>query len=209
MDLSRLPPFVAFGALAAALAVAALRQEPAVCAAGADAAAASSPPAWAETVERGDDHVDARALLALLDADPGRVLLVDVRPAEEFAAFRLRGAQNLSVPGLLGAEGTALLDAHARRRPDGLVVLVSNGMTHPGQAWVELARRGRTNCRILEDGIEGLRADLLLPPSLRGPTTEAAAKAAGAEHARARRLLLPDAPVGSPADDGRTHRRSR
>lgn len=106
----------------------------------------------------------------LVDA-PETLLLVDVRPASEFASFHLPGSVNLDLPRLLGSEGTALLDAHADRT----VVLLSNGMTHPAQAWVELSRRGRANVRILEEGLDGLRAFHLTPPSLRGPTTEARA----------------------------------
>lgn len=129
---------------------------------------ASAVPAWAHAVEAGDDHLPAAELARrLLDA-PDSVLLVDVRPSEEFAAFHLVGSRNLDLPRLLGPEGAALLDAHPTR----LVVLVSNGMTHPAQAWVELARRGRTNVRVLEEGLDGFRAAYLTPPSLRGPTTQ-------------------------------------
>jgi thiosulfate/3-mercaptopyruvate sulfurtransferase len=130
-------------------------------------------PAWAAWVESGADHLGAAELARLYLERPERLLLVDVRPAAEFEAFHLPGSRNLDLVRLLGPEGTALLDAHADRT----VVLVSNGMTHPAQAWTELARRGRTNVRILEEGLEGLKSTLLTPPSLRGPTTEARAAA--------------------------------
>lgn len=192
MNASRVPVAAAGLALFGALVVAALDRAPSAPSAAADGPA----PAWAEAVEAGADHLDARALVAALAADPARVLLVDVRPADDFAAWHLRGAVNLSLPRLLGPEGAALLDA----RPDALVVLVSDGMTHPGQAWTELARRGRTRVRLLEDGLEGLRRGLLLPPTLRGPTTEAAAKAARDEHLLAVRVLLePRATPAAPA----------
>lgn len=120
-------------------------------------------PAWASAVEAGEDHVTPRDLAGLLRDDASRVLVVDVRPPDEFAAFHLPGAINLDLPRLLGAPGEALLDAHG----DGLIVLCSNGMTHPAQAWVELVRRGRTNVRVLEDGLDGYLRDVLMPPSLR------------------------------------------
>lgn len=148
--------------------------------------APGTPPAWAAAVEVGADHVDATTLLRLRAADPERVLLVDVRPPEEFRAFALAGSHNLSLPALLGEEGAALLAAH----PQALVVLLSNGMTHPAQAWSELARRGLSRVRVLEEGLDGLRSGLLLPPALRGGLTEAAARAAWHEHALAVEVLL-------------------
>jgi len=147
-------------------------------------------PAWAQAVEAGDDHLPAADLARrLLDA-PDSVLVVDVRPADEFAAFHLPGSRNLDLPRLLGPEGAALLDASPHR----LVVLVSNGMTHPAQAWVELARRGRTNVRVLEEGLDGFRATYLTPPSLRGVTTERRA----AEDGRLFRALSERVRAGSP-----------
>ena len=130
-------------------------------------------PAWARAIEAGDDHLPAAEFARRLVEAPESLLVVDVRPADEFAAFHLPRSVNLDLTRLLGPEGDALLDANADR----MVVLVSNGMTHPAQAWVELARRGRTNVRVLEDGLDGLRATHLTPPSLRGPTTEARARA--------------------------------
>jgi 3-mercaptopyruvate sulfurtransferase SseA len=133
-------------------------------------------PAWAAAVEAGDDHIAAVEFAHRFVEAPETLLVVDVRPADEFAAFHLPGSRNLDLVRLLGPEGTALLDANAART----VVLVSNGMTHPAQAWVELARRGRTNVRVLEEGLDGLRATLLTPPSLRGATTERRARDDGA-----------------------------
>lgn len=122
--------------------------------------------AWPQAVESGADHVTPAELAARLQSDPAAVLLIDVRPAEEFASFHLPGAHNLDLADLLGGPGAALLAAHA----GDLVVLYSNGMTHPAQAWVELARRGEARARVLEDGLDGFVRDVLMPPSLRGPT---------------------------------------
>jgi thiosulfate/3-mercaptopyruvate sulfurtransferase len=172
MDATRTKLLSAFAVLAVAIVIAVVDRDPVPGTRGPAAAGPTardtSAPAWAAQVEAGEDHLTADDFARrLLDA-PDTVAIVDVRPADEFAAFHLPGAVNLDLVRLLGPEGTAFLDAHASKT----VVLVSNGMTHPAQAWVELARRGRRNVRILEDGLDGFRAALLTPPSLRGPTTE-------------------------------------
>lgn len=124
-------------------------------------------PAWAHEVEAGRDHVDLDTFARWFATERHTLLVVDVRPADEYAAFHLPGAVNVDLVRLLGPEGADLLAAHANRR----VVLVSNGMTHPGQAWVELVRRGHRNVTVLEEGLDGLKRQWLTPPSLRGATT--------------------------------------
>ncbi len=126
-----------------------------------------SPSSWATAsgaiVEAGGDHLEPEALAdLLLKPDPG-ILIIDVRPAEEFAtAFRLPDAVNLSLTELFGAKGDALLREHSGRR----IVLVSEGMTHPAQAWMVLKPRG-LDVWVLEDGLSGFRDRVLTPPSLR------------------------------------------
>lgn len=129
--------------------------------------------AWTAGVEQEADHIKPAELADRMLARQGDLVTVDVRPAEEFAAWHLPGALNMTVPQVLGAEGAALLQDNA----DKLVVLYSNGMVHPAQAWVELARRGHTNVRVLEGGLTELKRDVLTPPSLRGPISEARAQA--------------------------------
>lgn len=126
------------------------------------------PPRWAELVEQEGDHIHPRELANLMLAQPAHVVVVDVRPASEFAAWHLVGSSNLTVPQLLGAEGKALLKKAAKTR----VVLVSNGMVHPGQAWVELTQRGHDKVRVLEGGLAEFKREVLTPPSLRGPVSE-------------------------------------
>jgi thiosulfate/3-mercaptopyruvate sulfurtransferase len=158
--------------------------------------------AWPADVEAGTDHITPTELAERLLADPSSMLLVDVRPPAQFAAFHLPGAINLDVVELLGAPGEQLLAAHTGN----LVVLCSNGMTHPAQAWVELARRGRTDVRVLEDGLDGFVRDVLTPPSLRGVTTEARAAQESPGFAAATAAFLarpaaptPQAPVAAPS----------
>ncbi|MEZ4266876.1 MAG: rhodanese-like domain-containing protein [Myxococcota bacterium] len=128
---------------------------------------------WAAQIELEGDHITPRALADRMLAQQGDTVVVDVRPVEEYAAWHLPGAVNMTVPVLLGDDGAALL-AEAEGK---LVVLTSNGMVHPGQAWAELARRGHANVRVLEGGLTEFKREVLTPPSLRGPISEARAAA--------------------------------
>lgn len=123
-------------------------------------------------VESGADHIDAKELTTELLAARGDVLVVDLRPAAEFAAWHLPGAKNLTVPEVVGDQGDALFAAKPRR-----VVLCSNGPAHPGQAWLALRAKGRDNVRVLAGGLDEWKARMLMPPSLREGATEADAKA--------------------------------
>lgn len=129
-------------------------------------------PPWAEAIEQEGDHVTPRELAELLLAKQQEVVVIDVRPASEFAQWHLPGAHNLPLPALLGAEGKPVLAGAGSKR----VVLVSNGMVHPGQAWVELTRRGYRNARVLEGGLTAFKHEVLTPPSLRGPMSEERAR---------------------------------
>jgi 3-mercaptopyruvate sulfurtransferase SseA len=149
---------------------------------------------WPAAVESGGDHITSAELAARLQDDAHAVLLIDVRPAEEFARFHLPDAVNLDLVELLGARGEELL---ASRAGD-LVVLYSNGMTHPAQAWVELARRGQADVRVLEDGLDGYVRDVLMPTSLRGPTLRVQAQGAQAPAAPRARLATDPATLSEP-----------
>lgn len=119
-------------------------------------------PAWLTAIENGADHIEPAELADELLAARGDVVLVDVRPADEFAAWHLPGAVSTTVPELCGARGEALFANNPR-----LVVLCSNGPAHPGQAWLALRAMGHTNVRVLAGGLADFRAQLLTPPSLR------------------------------------------
>lgn len=123
-------------------------------------------------IETGADHIGAEQLARELMAAPADLLLVDVRPAAEYAAWHLPFAVNLTVPELTGPVGGALLAQQPR-----LAVLYSNGPAHPGQAWVELRRQGHAHVRVLAGGLDQFAAEVLTPASLRGPATEAQSKA--------------------------------
>ena len=151
----------------------------------------ASAPGWATVVEAGGDHIDPEELAQRLLAGGEDVLVIDLRPAEDFeTGFRLPGSLRFDLPELLGPRGLEVLEA-AR---DKTIVLTASGMTHAGQAWVELERRGFGRARVLEDGIDGFRRRVLLPPSLRTPTTPERAEAARAEWRRARDYFLQGEP---------------
>lgn len=127
---------------------------------------------WLADVETGADHIAPEELAAEILSRREGLVLVDVRPPEEFAAFHLPGAVNMTVPEVTGAAGEAVFAASPR-----LVVLYSNGPAHPAQAWVELRRQGRTNVRVLDGGLDAFKARLLTPPSLAGWLDERTAAA--------------------------------
>ncbi len=133
-------------------------------------------PAPLQAIEQGQDHIEPMALAMEIMAARPDFALVDVRPADEYAAFHLPRARNLDLPALLGAEGDLLFAGHPR-----LVVLYSNGPAHPGQAWLELQRRGRSNVKVLDGGLDAFKTAVLTPISLRGDAaTEEQSKAEAA-----------------------------
>lgn len=116
-------------------------------------------------IETAADHMDPMDLAdAIMRGDAG-LLVVDIRTPGEFARFHLRGAVNVQL--------SELSQALAPHRNSGLVVLYSNGMTHPAQARDSLARQGYRNVFILTDGLDGFIRTCLKPVSLRGePVSE-------------------------------------
>lgn len=110
-------------------------------------------------VEAAEDHIEPENLADRLMRGESGLLLVDIRPAAEFAAFNIRGAVNI--------EMAALPTALAPHMNSGLIVLYSNGMTHPAQARDALARMGYANVYLLTEGLDGFRERVLKPASLR------------------------------------------
>ncbi|HUU97442.1 MAG TPA: rhodanese-like domain-containing protein [Phycisphaerae bacterium] len=116
-------------------------------------------------IEAAGDHMEPEELADRLLASDSGLLLVDVRPAAEFNAFHIRGAQNVVLNEL-----ETYLQPYQNR---GLIVLYSNGMTHPAQARDYLFGRGFQNAYILTDGLTGFIERCLKPVSLRaGPVPE-------------------------------------
>ena len=110
-------------------------------------------------VAAAEDHMEPEELAdRLFRADPALVV-IDVRPPEEYGAFHIRGAVNVPLP--------ELPDYVAQHADKAAVVLYSNGMTHPAQARDALFRMGYGNVYILTDGLTGFVARCLKPVSLR------------------------------------------
>lgn len=125
------------------------------------------------SIETAADHMDPMDLAdAIMRGDPG-LLVVDLRTPDEFQRFHLKGAVNLPL--------SELAQALAPHRSTGMIVLYSNGMTHPAQTRDSLARQGFRNVFILTDGLEGFISTCLKPASLRQePVSEELAARIGA-----------------------------
>lgn len=109
-------------------------------------------------IQQADDHIEPEVLAdRLMAGEP--IVLVDIRTPEEFRAFHIRSAINSPL--------TDLATALAPHKSAPLIVLYSNGMTHPAQARDSLERQGFTNVRHLTDGLEGFKQRCLKPVSLR------------------------------------------
>ena len=111
-------------------------------------------------MQEGADHIGTQELADRLLGGDASVLLVDIRTPGEYAQFHIRSAVNVQVSDL-----PAALASHKNQ---GMIVLYSNGMTHPAQARDSLARLGFGNVYQLTDGLEGFLNTCLKPVSLRG-----------------------------------------
>jgi 3-mercaptopyruvate sulfurtransferase SseA len=110
-------------------------------------------------IESAKDHMEPEDLAdRLMQGDSG-IMVVDIRPAKEYAEYHISGAVNISM--------ADLPDALAGRENKGTIVLYSNGMTHPAQARDALFRLGFRNVYILTDGLVGFIDRILKPSSLR------------------------------------------
>jgi 3-mercaptopyruvate sulfurtransferase SseA len=110
-------------------------------------------------IESAKDHMEPEEMAdRLMRGKPG-LLVVDIRPAEEYADFHIRGAVNIPM--------SDLPEVLAGRENKGIIVLYSDGMTHPAQARDALYRMGFTNVYMLTDGLVGFVDRILKPASLR------------------------------------------
>ncbi|MCF7849471.1 MAG: YeeE/YedE family protein [Kiritimatiellales bacterium] len=122
-------------------------------------AAVAQETALLKGLQSGTDHIDPTELADRLLAGDTVIILVDIRTPGEFSRFHLRSAINLQPEEL-----SAALAPHINQ---GLIVLYSNGMTHPAQARDSLFRQGFENVCFLTDGLEGFLETCLKPASLR------------------------------------------
>ncbi len=105
------------------------------------------------------DHIEPEELADRLLRGEPELIVVDVRPPAEYAAFHIRGAVNVAL-----ADLPVALTPHKNA---GWIVLYSQGMTHPAQARDALARLGYQNVYFLTDGLQGFLDRCLKPVSLR------------------------------------------
>ncbi|WP_300462333.1 rhodanese-like domain-containing protein [Desulfobacula sp.] len=120
-------------------------------------------------IENALDHMDPEDLARRLMAGPQDLVLVDVRSEPEFLKFHIKTARHIPLKDLVQQ-----LEPY---RNKGLIVLYSNGMTHPAQARDVLARLGFGNVYLLTDGLDGFIKRCLRPVSLRSePVPESAAR---------------------------------
>ena len=123
------------------------------------AGSAAGSVALLQSIDSAEDHIEPEDLADRLMQGAGDVTLVDVRTRAEYEAFHIRGAIQASLAEL----PTAL----AAQKNHGLIVLYSNGMTHPAQARDALAQLGYRNAYLLTDGLTGFADRCLRPVSLR------------------------------------------
>jgi len=114
--------------------------------------------AFLDNIEDGMDHMSTEELADRLVEGDKSIILVDIRPPQEFDKFNIKTSVNIKMSELQ----TALLPY----KDQGTIVLYSNGMTHPAQARDSLVRTGFKNVYILTDGLNGFVETCLKPASL-------------------------------------------
>ncbi len=104
----------------------------------------------------------------VMDKDP-RLVIVDVRSPERFAAMALPGSVNLSPGSLFGKENAALLGERHKER-----VFVDENGDESRKAALLATRLGYENVRVLDAGLQGLRSTIL---DFKAPAVPSAAEA--------------------------------
>lgn len=112
-----------------------------------------APKDLAVIVQREVDHVTARELADWIVAGRADHRVIDLRSAEEYAAYHIPGAEHVPV--------AALPDRSFG--PTEKVVLYSDGGTHAAQAWFLMRARGARNTYILLGGLGSWRDEVLFP----------------------------------------------
>ncbi|KAF1080614.1 MAG: hypothetical protein GQF41_3024 [Candidatus Rifleibacterium amylolyticum] len=119
-------------------------------------------------VELAEDHIEPEEVARALLAGQKRIVIADLRSREEYDEWHIPGSIHLPIN-----SAVKMLD---RYREHDLIVLVSNGSVHPGQAWVVLQIFGYRNVKVMADGLRGFFDRVLKPASLRiEPLSEAQA----------------------------------
>jgi 3-mercaptopyruvate sulfurtransferase SseA/uncharacterized membrane protein YedE/YeeE len=147
-------------------------------------------------VEGGRDHFEPEELAERLMGGEPNLLVVDIRPPGEYQSFHIRGAVNIPL--------SKMPQELAPYKNRGVIVLYSNGMTHPAQARDSLYRQGYENIYFLTDGLKGFMERCLKPVSLRSeplsPELAARVRAWRAYFIQAAQVPAAAAMVAPPSD---------
>jgi len=110
-------------------------------------------------IENALDHMAPEDLARRVSAGQQDLVVVDIRSESEFLKFHIKTARHIPLKDLVEQ-----LEPY---RNQGMIVLYSNGMTHPAQARDVLFRMGFSNVYLLTDGLDGFVNQCLRPVSLR------------------------------------------
>ena len=116
-------------------------------------------------VEQEVDHVKPAELAAWIVEGRSDYRLIDLRTAEEFAAYHIPTAENAAL--------TALADYPLLRNEK--IVLYSEGGIHSAQAWLLLRAQGYEGVYTVLGGLDGWKDEVLFPalPAKAGPRERA------------------------------------
>lgn len=107
----------------------------------------------AQVVEQEVDHVKPAELAAWIVGGRSDYRLIDLRSADEFAAYHIPTAENVQL--------TALNDYPLLRNEK--IVLYSAGGIHSAQAWLLLRAQGYAGVYTVLGGLDGWKDDVLFP----------------------------------------------
>ncbi|CCK80716.1 rhodanese domain repeat protein [Desulfobacula toluolica Tol2] len=137
-------------------------------------------------IDKALDHMEPEELARRITSGQKNIILVDVRSEPEFSHFHIKTARRIPLEDLT--------EQLAPYKNLGMIVLYSNGMTHPAQARDALFRMGFQNAYILTDGLDGFINRCLKPVSLR---SEPVPESIAAEINQWRRFFLATLPPSS------------
>jgi rhodanese-related sulfurtransferase len=107
----------------------------------------------ARAVAEQEDHVSAVELAAWLRARRPGLRVIDLRTADEFAAYHIPGAEHVPLEQL----------ASVRFAADDTIVLYSEMGVHGGQGWVFLRALGHRHVVFLRNGLHEWLEDVMSP----------------------------------------------
>ena len=82
----------------------------------------------------------------IIDRDPS-FQIVDIRSKEDFSKYNIPGSVNIPIASLFDQESKELIDN------ENMIILVSNGNTKAGQAWLLMRPRGYDDLFVLHGGM--------------------------------------------------------